>query len=79
MIDAGKYAQDEVLKYQIAEADKAKAQLMKEGIQISQLIDDAEWKKAALTKVWPEMTNFVGGKDIINAYLKAAGKQPWNP
>lgn len=79
MMDAGKYAQDEVLKYQISEAGKAKEQLMKEGIQISQLTDEAEWKKVALEKVWPEMASFVGGKQAINAFLSAAGKQPWNP
>lgn len=79
MVDAGKYAQDEVLKYQISEGGKAKEQLISEGIQISTLTDEAEWKKAAMEKVWPEMADFVGGKDAINAFLKAAGKQPWNP
>jgi hypothetical protein len=32
-----------------------------------------------MEKVWPEMAEFVGGKDAINAFLKAAGKQPWTP
>lgn len=79
MLDAGKVAQEAVLKYQLEEAGKAKEDLIKMGIQIDQLEDEAEWKKAAVTKVWPEMADFVGGKDAINAFLKAAGKQPWNP
>lgn len=79
MLDAGKAAQEAVLKYQIEEAGKAKEDLIKMGVQIDQLEDEAEWKKAAIKKVWPEMADFVGGKDAINEYLKAAGKAPWNP
>jgi TRAP-type C4-dicarboxylate transport system substrate-binding protein len=79
MIEAGKVAQEAVLKYQVEESGKAKADLQKAGIQISQLTDEAEWKKVAMEKVWPEMAEFVGGKEAINAFLKAAGKQPWNP
>ena len=79
MIDAGKAAQEAVLKYEVEGADQAKADLVKMGVQIDQLEDEAEWKKAAMEKVWPEMADFVGGKEAINEYLKAAGKQPWNP
>lgn len=79
MLDAGKAAQEAVLKYQIEEAGKAKEDLVKMGVQIAQLEDEAEWKKAAIEKVWPEMADFVGGKDAINKFLKAAGKQPWTP
>ena len=79
MIDAGKAAQEAVLQYQINESGKAKEDLVKMGIQISRLEDEDQWKKAAMEKVWPEMADFVGGKDAINEFLKAAGKQPWNP
>lgn len=79
VLDAGKAAQEAVLKYQIEESGKAKEELIKAGVQVSQLTDEAEWKKAAMGKVWPEMADFVGGKDAINGFLKAAGKQPWNP
>lgn len=79
MVEAGKAAQDAVFKYQIEESGKAKEDLIKLGIQIDQLEDEAEWKKAAMSQVWPEMAQFVGGKDAINAFLKAAGKAPWNP
>lgn len=79
VIEAGKAAQEACLKYQIAEAGKAKEYLVKLGVTITQLEDEELWKKAAVEKVWPEMADFVGGKDAINAFLKAAGKAPWNP
>ena len=74
LIDAGKYAQEKVLKYQIEQADAAKKYLIDNGLQVSQLEDEDVWKKAAMEKVWPEMADFVGGKETINAYLKACGK-----
>ncbi|MCL1939489.1 MAG: TRAP transporter substrate-binding protein [Desulfovibrionaceae bacterium] len=79
MIDAGMAAQEAVLKYQIEESGKAKEHIMQVGVQISQLEDEDEWKKVAMQKVWPEMADFVGGKEAINAFLKAAGKPQWNP
>ena len=77
LIDAGKYAQEKVLKYQIEQADAAKKYLIDNGLQVSQLEDEDVWKKAAMEKVWPEMADFVGGKETINAYLKACGKPLW--
>lgn len=77
MIEAGKYAQEEVLKYQIEQANAAKQELMAQGLQVAELEDEDAWKKAALEKVWPEMADFVGGKETINAYLKACGKPVW--
>ena len=46
--------------------------LIDNGLQVSQLEDEDVWKKAAMEKVWPEMADFVGGKETINAYLKAS-------
>ena len=77
MVDAGKVAQEAVLKYQIEESGKAKEDLIKLGIQVSQLEDEEVWKKMAIDTVWPEMVDFVGGKDAINAFLKACGKEEW--
>ena len=78
VIEAGQYAQEEVLKYQIEQANAAKQELIAQGLQVSELEDEDAWKKAALEKVWPEMADFVGGKETINAYLKACGKPAWN-
>ena len=77
MVEAGKVAQKAVLDYQIREAGKAKEDLVKAGLVISQLQDEDVWKKTAIDTVWPEMTSFVGGKDAINAFLKACGKPVW--
>ena len=76
-VDGGLYAQEVVLKYQKDQAQAAKDALIAAGLVVDALEDEAEWKKIALEKVWPEMSDFVGGKDAINEYLKAMGKQPW--
>lgn len=77
-VDGGRYAQEAVLKYQKEYAQAAKDALIAAGLVVDVLEDEDQWKKAALEKVWPEMADFVGGKDAINEYLKAMGKQPWN-
>lgn len=79
MIDAGKYAQEAVLKYQIEESSKAKEELIKLGVVVSELENEQEWKDAAVGKVWPEMADFVGGKDAINKFLTSFGKPEWQP
>lgn len=79
MIDAGKAAQEAVLKYQREESAQAKEDLIKAGVQVSQLEDEDAWKKAAVSKVWPEMAEFVGGKDAINEFLRSFGKPEWKP
>ncbi len=78
MIDAGNAAQEAVLEYQIKEGGKAKDELIAAGLVVSMLEDEAKWKDAAITKVWPEMADFVGGKEAINAYLTSFGKPAWN-
>lgn len=77
VVEAGKYAQEVVLKYQKENGEAAKKDLIAAGLVVDQLEDEALWKKAAMEKVWPEMADFVGGKDAINAYLKPAGKPEW--
>lgn len=77
MIEAGKAAQEAVLKYTREGSGKAKENLIAKGIVVSELKDEDKWVKAAMEKVWPEMADFVGGQDAINAYLKAVGKPEW--
>ncbi|MFV0347737.1 MAG: TRAP transporter substrate-binding protein [Halodesulfovibrio sp.] len=79
MVDAGKAAQEAVLKYQIEQSSKAKEELTRLGVVVSKLDNEEEWKQAAVNKVWPEMADFVGGKKAINAFLKSFGKPEWNP
>lgn len=76
-VDAGLYAQNEVLKYQKEYGEKAKQNLIAAGLKVDVLEDEDQWKKAAMDKVWPEMADFVGGKAAINEYLKACGKPEW--
>ena len=77
VVDAGMYAQNEVLKYQKEYGEKAKKNLTAAGLQVDVLEDEEQWKKAAMETVWPEMADFVGGKAAINEYLKACGKPEW--
>ncbi len=79
MIEAGKIAQEAVLQYQLTEGEKAKQELIAMGVQVDVLEDEEEWIRRAYEIVWPEMMEFVGGKDIINSYLKAMNKSPWEP
>ena len=51
--------------------------LIESGVQIDQLEDEADWRSAAISQVWPEMETFVGGRAAINAFLSAIGKKPW--
>lgn len=76
-VDGGLFAQEQVLKYQKEYAQAAKDELIAGGLVVDMLEDEEAWKKAAYDKVWPEMADFVGGKDAINEYLKAMGKEPW--
>lgn len=78
-VDAGIAAQMEVLNYQKTEAQAAKDALIAAGVVVNQLEDEAVWKEAALEKVWPQVASEVGGADTINEYLKAMGKEPWQP
>ena len=75
--EGGVYAQEAVLKYEIENAEKAKQKLIGEGLIVDVLEDEDEWKKIAMDVVWPKMADFCGGKDAINAYLAACGKEAW--
>ncbi len=77
LIDAGKYAQEEGLKYHLAEKKKAKEYLLKNGVQIDTLEDEDVWRQISYDVVWPSMEEFVGGKKTINSYLETLGKKPW--
>lgn len=77
MVEAGQAAQEAVLQYQINEGGKVKAELIADGVIIDKIEDEEKWKKAAIEKSWPEMAEFVGGKDAINAYLVACGLPEW--
>ena len=77
VVDAGRDAQEYCLAFQLTEGGKARQRVIESGVLVSQLEAEEDWKRAAVSKVWPEMEAFVGGKDAINAFLSAIGKRPW--
>jgi tripartite ATP-independent transporter DctP family solute receptor len=75
LIRAGIEAQQYCIAFQILEAGKAKQGMIDNGVEVSVLEDEAEWKKLAIEKVWPEYYDFVGGKENIDMVLEALGKK----
>ena len=39
------------------------------------LADEQKWKDVALQRVWPKVADGMGGKEAINAFLKACGSE----
>lgn len=74
LLDAAKDAQTYSLMFEYENGQKAQDDLKAMGIEISELTDEPKWIQAAQEKVWPSMLDFVGGKDLVNNYLKAIGK-----
>ena len=48
-----------------------------QGLRIVKLTDEDKWKEVALQKVWPAVADGMGGKEAINAFLKACGQPLW--
>lgn len=76
---AGSHIQELSLQYQQEMNDMAKKALVTEGVHISTLKDESEWKEKAISVVWPETVDNVGGVEALNAYLKACDLPSWNP
>ena len=72
---AGIEAQQYCIAFQILEAEKAKQGMIKAGVEVSVLEDEAVWKKLAIDKVWPEYYDFIGGKENVDLVLEALGKK----
>lgn len=76
---AGRHIQSLSLQYQEEMNDIAKKALIAEGVHIAVLRDEAKWKETAISTVWEEAADHVGGETAINAYLKACGLPAWHP
>lgn len=76
VVEAAKDAQEMAYVYQITESERVKEELVGKGCQVITLEDEDAWKKIAVEKVWPQMEEFIGGRDCLNAYLVALGKKP---
>lgn len=72
---AGIEAQQFCIAFQILEAENAKQGMIDAGVEVSVLEDEAEWKKLAVEKVWPENYDFVGGKQNVDMVMEALGKK----
>lgn len=79
LLDAGNRIQSLSLQYQREMNVMAKKVLVSEGVHISTIENEEEWKQAAIGRVWDEAEDNVGGAEAINAYLKACGLPPWQP
>ncbi|MCH5277193.1 MAG: TRAP transporter substrate-binding protein [Desulfovibrionaceae bacterium] len=79
LVEGGQYAQKLSLQYQRKNSEEAKQALEKDGVIISSLQDEGQWRAVAREQVWPHVAESVGGREHINAYLEACGLPLWNP
>lgn len=78
LMEAGRRVQSLSYDFQKEMNEEAKAALVAEGVRIIQAGDESEWRKAAMSKVWPQVIERVGGARALNMYLKESGLPPWN-
>lgn len=76
-IEAGEHARNRSLAYLRERSYQARKELEAKGLVITPLEDEAKWREAALTHVWPAAVDSLGGVAAINQYLRACGKKPW--
>lgn len=75
MLEAGKEATTFSLQWLQEKETVIKKELVsKYDMELLTLTDEAEWAKAAQSKVWPKYYESVGGKEKINALLKSLGR-----
>lgn len=79
LINAGRHIQELSLQYQKEMNAMAKNALITEGVHITTVDDESPWRDVAVSKVWPEAAENIGGIDAINEYLKACGLPEWHP
>lgn len=74
VLRAGIEAQQYCILFQTLEAEKAKQAMQANGVKVSYLTDEDEWRKKAVETVWPQFYDFIGGKQNLDLVLKALGK-----
>lgn len=79
LLDAGRQIQELSLQYQKEMNSMAKRALQADGVHVSTLKDEDEWRNIAISKVWPDAADNIGGRAAINTYLRACGLTPWEP
>lgn len=66
---AGLEAQQYGLIFQVTEAEKAKQNMINNGVEVSILEDEDKWIEIAKEKVWPQFYDSIGGKENFDAVL----------
>lgn len=66
---AGREAQQFALEYQLSEAGNAKKHMQEQGVTVSILTDEEEWKRIAKEKVWPKFYDSVGGEEAFKEII----------
>lgn len=79
LVEAGRHVQELSLQYQKEMNAIARKALLAEGVKITTVDDESPWRDVALREVWSETAESVGGKEAINAYLRACGLPLWEP
>lgn len=79
LVEAGRHVQELSLQYQKEMNAIARKALLAEGVKITTVDDESAWRNVALREVWPETADSVGGREAINAYLRACGLPLWEP
>lgn len=70
---AGLEAQQFSLLFSVSEAEKAKQNMIKNGVEYMEIEDEDQWIKIAMDKVWPKFYDSVGGKSAVDKVVKALG------
>ncbi|MGB5985490.1 MAG: TRAP transporter substrate-binding protein [Desulfobacterales bacterium] len=75
ILRAGKEAQEFCRQFLIQYEDSIEKELTEKGIEIINPADDEkEWIEKATTEVWPKYYESIGGKEKVDAALKAVGR-----
>lgn len=67
---AGLEAQQHALMFQVAEAGKAKENMIRNGLEVFELEDEDKWIEIAKQKVWPQFYDTIGGKESFERVLE---------
>lgn len=73
-VRAGIEAQQYNLLFSVTQAEKAKQNMIKEGVEYMEIEDEDAWSQIAVEKVWPQFYDSVGGKETVDAVVKALGR-----
>jgi tripartite ATP-independent transporter DctP family solute receptor len=71
---AGIEAQQFNLLFSVTEAETAKQNMIKKGVEYMEIEDEERWSALAVEKVWPKFYDSVGGKEAVDSVVKALGR-----